>query len=164
LRDDNFAIGWQEQHLRRDRQKFAQVGQWAHRSNTLEVRIGLIIAGFCLLDTATVQAEIHKCTGADGGIVYSQLPCAPQKPVEAEKTEPDEKAETVQPVSAKRESPVTEHPQEEPESEASTAACKKRHRDAIDAIDAEIGREYSREKGTQYKQRLLVLTRKLRQC
>ena len=129
-----------------------------------EVQIGLIIASFCLLDAATVQAEIHKCTGADGGIIYSQLPCAPQKSVEPEKTEPDEKAETVQTVSAERELPVTEHPQEEPESEASTAACKKRYRDAIDAIDAEIGREYSLEKSEQYKQRLLVLTRKLRQC
>ena len=129
-----------------------------------EVQIGLIIASFCLLGAVTVQAEIYKCTEADGGIVYSQLPCAPKTTVEPKKTEPDKKAETVQTVSAKRELPVTEDPQKEPESEASTAACKKRYRDAIDAVDAEIGREYSREKSDQYKQRLLVLTRKLRQC
>jgi len=146
LRDDNLAFGLQEHRLRR------------------EVQIGLIFASFYLLDTVTVQAEIHKCTDADGGIVYSQLPCAPKNSVEPKKTEPDEKAETVQTVSVKRELPVTEQPKEEPESEASTAACKKRYRDAIDAIDAEIGREYSREKSEQYKQRLLVLTRKLRQC
>ena len=84
--------------------------------------------------------------------------------MEPEKTEPDEKAETAQPVSAEPELPVTEHSQKEPESEASRAACRKRYRDAIDAIDAEIGRDYSRDKGEQYKQRLLVLTRKLRQC
>ena len=128
------------------------------------VRISLIVASFCLFDTATVRAEIYKCTGPDGGVAYSQLPCVTEKSVEPEKTEPDEKAETVRPASAKRESPVTEHRQEEPELEVSTAVCKKRYRDAIDAIDAEIGREYSREKGKQYKQRLLVLTRKLRQC
>jgi hypothetical protein len=129
-----------------------------------EVRTGLIVASLSLLDSATAQTEIHKCTDADGGIVYSQLPCAPQKSVEPEKTEPDEKAETAEQVSAMRESPVTENPQEQPESEANRAACKKRYRDAIDAIDVEIGREYSPEKGEQYKQQLLALTRNLRQC
>jgi hypothetical protein len=129
-----------------------------------EVRTSLIIVGFCLLDTATAQTEIHKCTDADGGIVYSQLPCAPQQPVEPEKTEPDEIAETTEQVAAKHEAPATENLQEKPESEANRAACKKRYRDAIDRIDAEIRREYSPEKGDQYKQQLLALTRKLRQC
>lgn len=129
-----------------------------------EVRASLIVASLCLLDTATAQTEIHKCTDADGGIVYSQLPCAPQKSVEPEKTEPDEKAETAEQVSAKRESSVTENPQEKPGLEANRAACKKRYRDSIDGIDAEIGRGYSPEKGEQYKQQLLALTRKLRQC
>ena len=136
--------------MRHDRRKFIQ--------------LGLVLASSCLLATVTVQAEIYKCTGPDGGIVYSQLPCAFQKALEPEKTEPDEKAETAQPESVEREWPVTEHAQEDPESEASRAACRKHLRDAIDAIDAEIGREYSREKGEQYKQRLLVLTRQLRQC
>jgi hypothetical protein len=84
-----------------------------------EVRTGLIVASLSLLDSATAQTEIHKCTDADGGIVYSQLPCAPQKSVEPEKTEPDEKAETAEQVP---------------------------------------------EKGEQYKQQLLALTRNLRQC
>ncbi len=128
------------------------------------IRVGLIAAGFCVLDTAGAQTKIHKCKGPDNGIVYSQFPCAPQKPVEAEKAELDEKAATAQPLSAERELPVPETQREEPESETNTAACKKRYRDAIDAIDAEIGREYSPEKDEQYKQRLLVLTRKLRQC
>ena len=150
--------------MRRDRQKFTRAGKSARRGNMREVRISLLVASLWLPGTATAQTEIHKCTDADGGIVYSQLPCVPQKSVEPEKTEPDEKAETTELVSAKRESPVTENPQEQPESEANRAACKKRYREAIDAIDAEIGREYSPEKGDQYKQRLLALTRKLRQC
>ena len=150
--------------MRRDWQTFTRAGQSARRGNMREVRAGLIIASFCLLDTATAQTEIHKCTDADGGIVYSQLPCAPQKSVEPEKTEPDEIAETAEQVAVKRESPVTENPQEKPESEANRAACKKRYRDAIDRIDAEIRREFSPEKGEQYKQQLLALTGKLRQC
>ncbi len=113
-----------------------------------EFRFGLIIVSFCLLNTASAQTQIHKCTDADGGVAYSQLPCAPQKSVESEKTEPDAKAES----------------QEEPELDTNRSACKKRYREAIDAIDAEIGREYSPDKAEQYKQRLLLLTRKLRQC
>lgn len=129
-----------------------------------EVRISLIVASLCLLSTAIAQTEIHKCTDADGGIVYSQLPCAAQKSVESKATEPDEKAETVELVSAEPELPATENPQEKPDSDEDRATCKKRYRDAIDVIDAEIGREYTPEKGEQYKQRLLALTRELRQC
>ncbi len=130
----------------------------------LIVRIGLIVVGLCLPGTAIAQTEIHKCTDADGGVVYSQLPCADQARVDTEKREPDEAAETTAPASAKRVLPVSDNLQEQPGPDASTAACKKRYRDAIDAIDAEIERDYSPEKGEQYKQRLLALTRKLRQC
>jgi hypothetical protein len=117
-----------------------------------------------MFDSATAQTEIHKCADADGGIVYSQLPCEPQEPVILEKTEPEPKAETVPPESTKEILPLTEVPQETPESNADSSACKKLYRNGIDAIDAEIGREYTPEKADQYKQRLLVLTRKLRQC
>ena len=96
--------------------------------------------------------------------MYSQLPCAPNKSVESEKTEPEAKADSATPVSAEQELSITEIPQEEPELETNRSACKKRYRDAIDAIDAEIGREYSPDEAEQYKQRLLLLTRKLRQC
>ena len=120
------------------------------------VRFGLIIVSFCLLNTASAQTQIHKCTDADGGVVYSQLPCVPQKPVEPDKPEPDAEAESA--------TPVSEIPQEEPELKADRSTCKKRYRGEIDAIDAEIGREYSPDKAEQYKQRLLLLTRKLRQC
>ncbi len=150
--------------MRHDRPKFARDGQSARRGNTREFRFGLIIVSFCLLNTASAQTQIHKCTDADGGVAYSQLPCAPQKSVESEKTEPDAKAESSTPEYAKQELSITEPPQEEHESEINRSACKKRYRDAIDAIDAEIRREYSPDKAEQYKQRLLLLTRKLRQC
>lgn len=129
-----------------------------------EFRFGLIIVGICLLNTAGAQTQIHKCTDADGGVVYSQLPCVSHKPVEPEKTEPDAKAETATPVAATPELSITEVPQEAPELKPGRSACKKHYRDAIDAIDAEIGREYSPDKAEHYKERLLFLTRKLRQC
>ena len=44
------------------------------------------------------------------------------------------------------------------------AQCKKKNRDAIDAIDAEMRRGYSSEQGEAYRQRLRVLTQQLRAC
>ncbi len=44
------------------------------------------------------------------------------------------------------------------------AQCKKKHRDAIDAIDAEMRRGYSSGQGEAYRQRLRVLTEQLRAC
>jgi hypothetical protein len=150
--------------LRHDRPKFSRGGQSACCGNAREFRFGLIIVSFCLLNTASAQTQIHKCTDADGGVAYSQLPCTPQESVESEKTEPDAKAESATPVTAIQELSITDPPQEEPKLETNRSACRKRYRDAIDAVDAEIGREYSPDKAEQYKQRLLLLTRKLREC
>ena len=129
-----------------------------------QFRLGLVVVCFCLLNAASAQTEIYKCTDADGGVMYSQLPCAPQKVVETKKTEPEAEVESSSPVSASEEPSIAEIPQEEAELATDTSACKKRYRDAIDAIDAEIGQEYSPEKAEHYKQRLLLLTRELRQC
>ncbi|NND46859.1 MAG: DUF4124 domain-containing protein [Woeseiaceae bacterium] len=124
----------------------------------------LFIFSFCLLNAANAQTPIYKCTDADGGVAYSQLPCPPQKTMEPEKSEPDTKAESTIPLSENPALPGNEIPTEVPELETARLACKKRYRDAIDAIDAEISREYSPDKAEQYKERLLQLTRKLRQC
>lgn len=133
-------------------------------SNARVFRFSLTAVCFCLAGTASAQTQIHKCTDADGGVVYSQLPCVSQKSMESEKTEPETKVESQTPDLAAREPSTAQVPQEEPKLEADRSACKKRYRDAIDAIDAEINREYTPEKAEQYKQRLLVLTRELRQC
>jgi len=42
--------------------------------------------------------------------------------------------------------------------------CKKRFRDAIDAVDAEMRQGYSSEQGEAYRERLRTLTSKLRAC
>ena len=139
----------------------------------VEVRVTLIVAGFCLLEAATAETEIHKCTDADGGIVFSQLPCVALE-TQAEEVEAEEQAETAEPFPAPptpsvtenppQDAPLTETSGDDAESEATRAACRKRYRDAIDEIDAEIRRDYSPDKAEEFKQRLLALTRKLRQC
>lgn len=45
-----------------------------------------------------------------------------------------------------------------------TQQCKKRYRDQIDAIDAEMRRGYSSAQGETYRERLRVLTQQLRSC
>jgi len=45
-----------------------------------------------------------------------------------------------------------------------TQQCKKRYRDQIDAIDAEMRRGYSSAQGEAYRERLRVLTQRLRGC
>ena len=47
---------------------------------------------------------------------------------------------------------------------AAVEQCKKRYRDQIDAIDAEMRRGYSSEQGEAYREQLRGLTRKLRAC
>jgi hypothetical protein len=42
--------------------------------------------------------------------------------------------------------------------------CKKRYRDQIDVIDAEMRRGYSSAQGETYRERLRVLTQQLRRC
>jgi len=42
--------------------------------------------------------------------------------------------------------------------------CRKRYRDAIDAVEAEMFQDYSPEQAAAYRQRLLALTQRLRQC
>lgn len=128
------------------------------------VRFAFIVVSLWLSNSAGAQTQIHKCTDADGGVVYSQLPCPPEAPVEPESTEPDVIAENSPAVAEQPPASTTEVLYEDPELEPDRQACKKRYRDAIDAIDVEIGREYSPDKAADYKQRLLILTRKLRQC
>jgi hypothetical protein len=132
--------------------------------NARVLRLCPIVASIFWFNPVVAQTEIHKCTDADGGVVYSQLPCTPQKTVETQIAEAEEESEYPAPVPTIEKLAVEETPEQEHGLAADRANCKKRYRDAIDAIDAEIGREYTPEKAEQYKQRLLLLTSKLRQC
>ncbi len=126
----------------------------------------ILLLGACWAPAAaTAQTPIHQCTDADGNVVYSQLPCKDEEPAK-EDAAADAEDEPASPVPLMI--PVEVAPQNnaphEPESDKGAAACKKRYRDAIDEIDAEIRREYTPDKDTEYKQRLLALTRALRAC
>jgi len=128
------------------------------------VLIIVSIVGIGATPGAPAETEIHKCADADGGVVYSQLPCAPAKAGRDENADDEELADAGEPEPADDALPgfaASEAPQR---SEQETAVCKKRYRDAIDAIDAEIGREYSTDQAEAYKQRLIGLTRELRNC
>lgn len=122
--------------------------------------IGLLLA-------AAGHAEIYKCTDEDGNVIYSQLPCASEMPdgtkpaysgdASTDDTSGDKPA-------AQIEGKDTEIPVATEDQSESIADCKKRYRDAIDEIDAELSSDYQPEQAEAYKQRLLELTRKLRTC
>lgn len=127
-------------------------------------RLTWLMLGLGIATATPAETEIHRCTDADGGTVYSQLPCAPDKPAEVA-TEPAEEAPENPPAeNAEQELRTARTDEQPPKSAAELAACKKQFRDQIDAIDAEIQRDYAQEKADDYKQRLLQLTRQLRQC
>ena len=150
--------------MRNARSQLSQNETSVRCHNTCEFRFALLIISFSLISSASAQTLIHKCTGADGGVEYSQLPCISEKPAEPENVKPDPVVESDTKMPAEEDLPIAELREEESEVATSKSACKKHYRDAIDAIDAEILREFSPDKAAEYKQRLLILTRKLRQC
>ena len=135
------------------------------------VKLGFAITGICLLAPVGAQTIIHRCSDADGNIVFSQLPCETEESDESEEidsaaqpeTAAEVQTEVLEPDQAEREYVVADGPIES-RSEEEVAACKKRYRDAIDAIEAEMAGNFSSENAEQYKERLLALTRQLRQC
>lgn len=127
------------------------------------IRISLVVvfAALSAFALPKAHADIYKCTDEDGNVAYLQLPCpakAVQKPEPADDPDsdiaeyvpPPEQLEAVTP-SSRLEGELLED-------------CKKRFRDQIDAIDAEILSDYSPEQGKAYKEQLLALTRQLRAC
>jgi hypothetical protein len=121
---------------------------------------------------SVAQADIYKCTDEHGNVAYLQTPCPVEKAevspaadddeLPVAEAEPDE--ETVEPA------PAVERQSSEVQAATSrqpgerVADCKKRYRDQIDEIDAEMRTSFSPEQGDAYKERLLALTRQLRAC
>ena len=130
-------------------------------------------ASFTVLATALfsiAHADIHKCTDENGNVTYQQLPCPTGKPQSADSadkaeitaSEPEQREDAVEPM---RESqmPAPLNPSSRRPGER-LDACKKRYRDQIDEIDAEIRKSYTPAQGEKYKKRLLALTQQLRAC
>ena len=113
------------------------------------------------------QAEIYKCSGADGGVIYQQTPCKDH----AADSEPDQHVQDEE----DEESVDAEHRVDELNQGEARAVdtvrdadaierCKQPYRDAIDAIEAEMLRGYRPEQGEVYRQRLRALTQQMRRC
>ena len=129
----------------------------------------LMLVALCFATHAA--ADIFRCEGADGGIVFQQTPC-PQPVTEADESSDDESSETSAEVDSESQAvadndwpPVfPDAPDQADRSDEAVAACKKRYRDQIDAIDAEMREGFSEEEGEVFKVQLLQLTAKLRAC
>ena len=116
------------------------------------------------------HADIYKCTDEHGNVAYLQTPC----PVEKEEEPAGTGDEDMPRVEAEQDDYVPESTPEPQSSEVnipssrqpgeSLDACKKRYRDQIDVIDAEMRTAFSPEQGSAYKERLLALTKQLRAC
>jgi len=120
------------------------------------------------LSVPTVAADIYRCTDENGNVAYLQLPCPPAEDVEREVT-PDADASqaeladnwmSAQPDAEQATNPA---PSSRLENE-SLDTCKKRYRDQIDAIDAELGSSWSADEVGNYKEQLRALTQQLRAC
>jgi len=125
----------------------------------------LLLSAGCWPGAAFAQTPIHQCKDADGVVVYSQLPCKDEEPAGQDAAEDaEDEPKSPEPLIVPVARAPADDAQEEPGADENSEACKKRYRDAIDEIDAEIRREYTPGKDAEYKQRLLALTRKLRAC
>ena len=120
--------------------------------------------------TPAAHADIYTCKDEYGNVAYLQTPCPVEKAEEtpaaddddahtAEAAQDEELMESLpQPESAMLHTPSSRLPDE------SLDECKKRYRDQIDEIDAEMRNDFSPEQGKAYKTRLMALTKQLRAC
>jgi len=131
------------------------------------------------LVTASVDAqpEIHRCLQEDGTTAFQEMPCPePVRDAEDSDTASDGQSdgETVVPADGLSD---FVNPFDEPEAVSlpadaesegpvsqNRAACEKTNRDAIDTIDFEMRKGYTKEQGERYLSELLVLTKQLRAC
>ena len=117
------------------------------------------VAGALLLLIAPVaSAEIFRCVDPEGGIVFQQTPCPEPKPAEAA-DEPVGAAEREDPPESDTASDSLQRADPE-----MVAACKKRYRDEIDRIDAEMRKGFAPAEREPYRERLRALSQQLSQC
>ena len=113
-----------------------------------------------LLCSESSGAEIFRCEDPEGGLVFQQTPCPEPEPEPEPEPKPDEEVTDAAPA-------AEQEPEPEPRAladPAAVAACKKQYRDAIDAVDAEMRAGFTPQQGEVFKQRLRLLTEKLRAC
>lgn len=124
----------------------------------------------CAVPAPVAHADIYTCTDEHGNVAYLQTPCPVQKAEAAAATDDKD----LQAVHAEQDDYVPESTLEPRSTEAPVPSsrqagetlqdCKKRYRDQIDKIDAEMRKGFSPKLGAVYKERLLALTGQLRAC
>ena len=112
--------------------------------------------------TPAAHAEIYKCKDEHGNAAYLQTPCPIKKTEETPVTH-DTDAKIAEPaqdeeVTESLPEPSSRRPGEQ------LKDCRKRYRDQIDEIDAEMLTAFSPAQGAAYKEGLLALTKQLRAC
>lgn len=145
------------------------------------MRAALLMLLTLVTASVSAQTEINRCLQEDGTTVFQQMPCPDSArnttTSDAEENDQrdsetalpaDSESDFVNPFDSPYDAPEDESAATEPESTGPVsqdrAACEKKSRDAIDAIDLEMRKGYSEEQGKRYLGELLVLTKQLRAC
>lgn len=145
------------------------------------MRPGIWLA-LLVLPSMSVGADlvIHRCVQDDGTVAFQEIPC--EEPVVESSDDTQDSTKEPAPVneffdfenpfdnpdngaeeSAQQSAQQSEQDPPLPASE-DRAQCEKTARNAIDAIDAEMRKGYTKEEGQHYLAELLELTRALRAC
>ena len=122
--------------------------------------------------SAGEELVIHRCVAEDGTVAFQERPCAKHTAtaddVTSDDTEqssaPDDAFDFTNPYDAPDALAADPEPASTPLPSQDRAACEKETRDAIDAIDAEMRKGYTKEEGQQYLAELMQLTQTLRAC
>lgn len=115
------------------------------------------------------EPEIYRCTQEDGTVAFQETPC-PEPADDDYQSDSDESApgddffDFVNPFDEPEEPPIRSEPAPPPPASPDRAACEKTTRDAIDAIDLEMRKSYSKDERQRYLAELLKLTQRLRAC
>jgi hypothetical protein len=122
----------------------------------------VLLVSLLVAATPRASADIYKCTDEDGNVAYLQLPCPVKKAMPVEPSETDDSDEAVDNIEPEATGP-TPAPSSRLPGEP-LAQCKKRYRDQIDAVEAELFSADFADQSEAFKERLLVLTQQLRAC
>ena len=138
---------------------------------------GSLLALLLLGLNVGAQPEIHRCLQEDGTIAFQETPCPEPESADdatnsvsandndANGTAPaDDFFDFVNPFDEPGDPSLPTEPVLPEKLSQDRALCEKTTRDAIDAIDLEMRKGYSKEQGEQYLAELLTLTQQLRAC
>lgn len=114
------------------------------------------------LSAAGAVADIYSCPGDDGVMSYQDQPCAVPEPEDADGEAAADPLAEAEPRSPQT---VAESPQTVAPIDAElVAACKKRYRDEIDRLDAELANGVTADKLAEYRELARALSQQLSRC